>query len=66
MALGGTPQRLLKPAEVAEVLGVSRSKAYALISEGRLPAIRVTGSVRVPADALEQWIATNTVPPMGG
>ena len=47
---------LLRPAEAAEALGVSRSKIYELISRGDVPSIRVGASVRVPVDALRLWI----------
>ncbi len=56
-------ERLLRPAQVAEILGVSRSKAYSLIQSGRIPAVRVTGSVRVPHRALMAWIAAQTTQP---
>lgn len=47
---------LLRPSEAAEAIGVGRSKAYALIASGELPSIKIGGSVRVPLDALKQWI----------
>lgn len=53
---------LLKPAEVAEVLGIGRSRAYQLIGSGRLPTVVVGSSVRVPADALNRWIEEHTRP----
>jgi excisionase family DNA binding protein len=48
---------LLRPAEAAEVLGISRGKCYQLIAERRLPSIKVGKSTRVPAQALREWIA---------
>jgi excisionase family DNA binding protein len=52
------PDRLLlRPTEVAETLGVGRSKAYELIAAGTIPSIRLGSSLRVPADALRAWIA---------
>jgi excisionase family DNA binding protein len=48
---------LLRPAEVADTLGIGRSKAYELIAAGHIPSIRVGASVRVPADALKAWIS---------
>ena len=45
-----------RPAEVAETLGICRSKTYALISSGAIPSIRIGGSVRVPAEALRAWV----------
>jgi excisionase family DNA binding protein len=47
---------LLRPVEAAETLGVSRSRIYELIAQGELPSIRIGGSVRVPVDALRDWI----------
>ena len=53
-----TPDRLLlRPSEVADTLGIGRSKAYELIASGVIPSIRLGASVRVPADALRTWIA---------
>lgn len=48
---------MLKPAEVAEAIGISRSKAYELLQRGEIPSIRVGSAVRVPVDALKAWIA---------
>jgi len=47
---------LLRPTEVADLISVSRSRAYELIADGTLPSIRMGGSVRIPADALRAWI----------
>jgi excisionase family DNA binding protein len=49
-------QLLLKPDEAATAMGISRSKAYALIARGDIPCVRVGSSVRVPVDALRDWI----------
>jgi excisionase family DNA binding protein len=51
-----TSKLLLRPAEAADAIGVSRSKAYELIASGQTPSIRVGGSVRVPIQALQEWI----------
>jgi excisionase family DNA binding protein len=47
---------LLKPTEFADMVGVSRSRAYELIGRGEVPSIRIGGSVRVPMEALKAWI----------
>lgn len=47
---------LWKAIEVAELLGIGRSKVYELIANGTLPSVRIGASVRVPADALRAWI----------
>jgi excisionase family DNA binding protein len=47
---------LLRPAEAAIALGVSRSKIYELLSRGALPSVRLGGSIRVPEVQLREWI----------
>jgi excisionase family DNA binding protein len=50
-------RRLLRMAEVAERLGIGRSKAYEMAKRGDLPgAMRVGASLRVSAKALDEWI----------
>ena len=44
---------LYRIAEAAEILGVSRSKAYELVASGEIPSVRLGGTVRVPAAALK-------------
>jgi excisionase family DNA binding protein len=51
---------LLKAGKVAEVLGLGRSKVFAMLAVGELPVIRIGRSVRVPRAALEDWIAEHT------
>lgn len=57
-----TTTRLLRPREVQDVLGLSRSATYAALASGVVPSIRVGRSIRVPADALAAWVARNTRP----
>jgi excisionase family DNA binding protein len=47
---------LLKPAEAAEAIGVSRSRIYELLAAGDLPSVRLGKSIRVPVGALQAWI----------
>ncbi len=51
---------LLKAADVAKLLGLGRSKVFAMLAVGELPVIRIGRSVRVPRAALEDWIAEHT------
>ena len=52
---------LLRPTEAAELLSVSRSRIYAMLASGELRGVRVgKRSVRVPAAALEQWVADHS------
>lgn len=55
----GMEPLLLRPPEVARLLGVSRSRAYELIASGVLPSVRIGRSIRVPLAALRAWIASN-------
>ncbi len=51
---------LLKAGEVARLLGLGRSKVFAMLAVGELPVMRIGRSVRVPRAALEHWIAEHT------
>ncbi len=52
--------RFLLLSDVAEILNVSASQAYALVRSGDLPAIQVGGRKqwRVAREALEEYIAS--------
>lgn len=50
----------LKVEQVAELLAVSRSQAYALVRRGDLPSVRVGNAIRIPRRALEAWIEEQT------
>ena len=49
-------ERLLKPAEVADILQVSRAMAYKLLNQGEIPSVRIGKSVRVKRAYLERYI----------
>ena len=51
---------LLRPTEVAELLGISRSKVFEMLAAEELPTVRFGRVVRVPRDQLEEWIASRT------
>jgi excisionase family DNA binding protein len=53
---------LLNAKQVAEVLGIGRTKAYELIAAEQLPVIRIGTAVRVPKRKLLAWIERNTQP----
>ena len=48
---------LLRVVEVAELLSIARSKAYAMVQAGELPSVRLGKSIRVPAKALNDYVA---------
>lgn len=47
---------LLRPQEVFESLGLSRSKGYALIASGNIPSIKIGKAIRVPIEELHTWL----------
>jgi excisionase family DNA binding protein len=49
-------KRLLKASEVAEMLQLSRSKAYQLMQQGEIPTVRMGRTVRVKRSDLEEYI----------
>ena len=50
-------QRLMRPSEAAQFLGVSRSKVYEMVAAKEIPSIRLAGgSIRVPAAQLAEWL----------
>ncbi len=50
---------LLRATEVAQVLEISRAKAYRLIQQGIIPSVRIDHSVRVRPCDLEAYIQKN-------
>ncbi len=46
----------LKVPEVAEVLRIARSRAYELVADGEIPAIKIGRSVRVSRRDLDRWL----------
>lgn len=43
--------------EVAKTIQVSRTTAYTLVKQGRLPSVRIGGQIRFPRSAFEAWLA---------
>ena len=59
-------RQLLRPAEVIELLGVSRSWLYDAAKAGRIPCVRLggpDGPVRFRARELEAWIESSRIVP---
>ena len=55
---GTTGERLLLTVEeAAQRLGIGKTLAWELVWAGVLPSIRLGRCVRVPRQALEEWIA---------
>ena len=50
---------LLKGNDVAQILNISRSKAYQLMQRGEIPTVKIGHSVRVEPKDLQNFILEN-------
>jgi excisionase family DNA binding protein len=57
----GLEPLLLKATDAGKLLGLGRSKVFAMVAAGELPVIRIGRSVRIPRQALERWIRDQTI-----
>jgi excisionase family DNA binding protein len=55
-------KNLLTVAETAEALNLKISTVRAWLAKRRLPRVNCGRAVRIPADAVAQFIAENTIP----
>jgi excisionase family DNA binding protein len=51
-----TPREFLKVPEVAEELRIARSRAYEMVANGTIPAVKIGRSVGVSRRELECWL----------
>lgn len=54
------PPELLRVAEAAALLGLSRSRVYQLSAANVIPVVHIGRQVRVPKAALLRWIEERT------
>jgi excisionase family DNA binding protein len=59
-------ERLIRPSELCEILGLKRSCVYGLLRSGQIPCIAVTRgrqklSLRVRPSDLEKWLKAREV-----
>ena len=54
-------QLLLNAKEVADVLGIGRSKSYELMASGEIPVVRIGSAVRATAAGLRKYVAEKTI-----
>jgi excisionase family DNA binding protein len=47
---------LIRPKDVCVLLSLGRSKTYELIASGVIPSVRIGRSIRVPVEALRNWL----------
>jgi excisionase family DNA binding protein len=60
------PQGLLTAKQVAALLSLSAQTVYRLASQGRLPYIRLHGSLRFRHSDIENWLRAKSFNPAGG
>ena len=48
--------RFLTVAEVAELMRVSKMTVYRLVHDGKLPAVQVGRSMRIPEEAVRDYL----------
>ena len=51
---------LLRIPEAAELAGVGRTTAYALVASGEWPSVTIGRAVRVPLAGLRAWVEART------
>ena len=51
---------LLDSRDVARLLGLGRTKVFEMMARSELPVIRIGRCVRVPREALMEWISNET------
>lgn len=50
---------LVTPHEAAALIGIGRTRIYDMIARGAIPSVRIGRSVRVPLDALREWVSAH-------
>lgn len=51
---------LLRPADLAAMLGTTTGRVYQLVASGTIPAIRIGRSIWIPRGAWEKWLVGRT------
>lgn len=49
-------KKLLKPQDVAEILGIGRNKTYVLLSTNAIENVKIGKAIRVTEESLERYI----------
>ena len=58
--VAGVEKLLLRVPEAAELAGVGRTTAYALVASGEWPSVAIGRAVRVPLAGLRAWVEART------
>ena len=57
-------RRLLTATEVGEYLGIAKDTVYTLVSQRRIPYVKIGRLLKFNHKAIDEWIAQKTVMPM--
>jgi len=56
-------EKYLKPVEVADIAGVDVKTVYAWTEEGKIPCVKIVGSIRIPRNRFYNWLEKRTLNP---
>jgi len=55
-----SPQRVVYSVEdIAEMLSVSKGTVYNLVRQGKIKALRIGNTIRIPKQSFEEWLSTS-------
>jgi len=49
-------EQLLDVTQAADILSIGKKKVYRMINKNQLPSLLVGKSIRIPREALNEWI----------
>lgn len=52
--------RVLKPDDVAEILGLGKTTVYKLLRAKQIPAVKIQHQYRIVESDLYEWLKSNT------
>jgi len=51
-------EQLLDVTQAADILSIGKKKVYRMINKNQLPSLLVGKSIRIPREALNEWICS--------
>lgn len=52
------PEKLYRPREVMDLLGIGQTRLYAMLANGDLKRLKVGASTRIPASSVAAYLAS--------
>ncbi len=53
-----------KVSEAAEIAQIANKTMYGLVREKKVPYVKIGGSIRIPIERFQNWLASRTVDPI--